>query len=486
MLCWQFDTGTHRLGGSIYMIAHFNRNVKSFLNQFLSSSVFTSQEVLKMTGPFILDSLSIMFINMLITALISSSGESSVAAVSLVGPLLTLVVCFLNGVAAGGTVAVTQSYGSGDIQKTKEAAGHILWLTVLIGTGLSLLLILFPHTILSVLYPKAEQIVLEKATDYMVGGGISLIIFTLYTGVFCILRGLGESKKCLYLTIIINVSYLLFSILFLNILKMDIRGSSLALILARSIGSLSALAFLFLPKNLPIRLDLSSIFSYRKSILNTIMQVSVPFGMEQLFLYGGNIVMNTFTVPLGTTALAINSIASSLFSIATSAANAAGNLSVTVVGRCIGAKAKPDAFRYGWKMLIMAFLLIVLGCGIFYPFFPLLLKDFYHASPEATVESLRLLRNMLIPTFLFWSVSNVVPYILRSANDTVFPSALSMVSMWMVRVGGGYLLAIHLGMGLDGLWIAMWAEWAFRALFLVPRFFRKKWLHKADQKMAIT
>lgn len=233
------------------MIAHFNRNVKSFLNQFLSSSVFTSQEVLKMTGPFILDSLSIMFINMLITALISSSGESSVAAVSLVGPILTLVVCFLNGVAAGGTVAVTQSYGRGDMQRTKEAAGHILWLTALIGTGLSLILILFPHTILSVLYPKAEPVVLEKAVNYMIGGSISLIIFTIYTGVFSILRGLGESKKCLYLTIIINVSYLLFSILFLNVLKMDIRGSSLALILARSIGSYAPLLSCFCLRTCP-------------------------------------------------------------------------------------------------------------------------------------------------------------------------------------------------------------------------------------------
>lgn len=466
------------------MITHFKEKVKSFLNQFLSSSVFTSQEILKMTGPFILDSLSIMFINMLITALISSSGESSVAAVSLVSPIFTLVVCFLNGIAAGGTVAVTQSYGRGNLQQTKEAAGHILWLTVLIGSGLSLILILFPQAILSALYPSAEPIVLEKAAKYMVGGSVSLIIFTIYTGVFCILRGLGESKKCLYLTIIINVSYLLFSILFLNILKMDIQGSSLALILARLIGSVSALAFLFLPKNLPIRLDFRSIFSYRKNIISSIMQVSVPFGLEQIFLYGGTIVMNTFTVPLGTAALAVNSIASSLFGMAVAAASGTGTLAVTVIGRCVGAQEKSSAFRYGWKMLILASLLIVVGCAVFYPFFPLLLEHFYHASGSVSAESLRLLWKILIPTFLFWPVSNVMPYILRSANDTVFPSVLSMTSMWLVRIAGGYLLAIHFGLGLDGLWIAMWAEWAFRDLFLIPRFLRKKWLDKADRTAA--
>lgn len=52
------------------------------------SHVFTRRQLASMTLPFILDSLSIMLISMLITALISSAGESSVAAVNLVSPHL--------------------------------------------------------------------------------------------------------------------------------------------------------------------------------------------------------------------------------------------------------------------------------------------------------------------------------------------------------------------------------------------------------------
>ena len=48
---------------------------------------------------------------------------------------------------------------------------------------------------------------MEKAVSYMIQGTFSMIIFTVYSGVFSILRGLGESQKCLCLTIIINVSY---------------------------------------------------------------------------------------------------------------------------------------------------------------------------------------------------------------------------------------------------------------------------------------
>lgn len=460
------------------MKASISSSVRAYTDRLMASPVFSSREIYRMTLPFILDSMSVMFISMLITALITSAGESSVAAVNLVSPIFTLIICLLNGIAAGGTVAVTQSFGSGNIKRTRESAGHILWLTVILGTALSLILILFPRPLLMALYPKAEPVVMDKAVRYMVEGSFSLIIFTVYTGVFCILRGLGESKKCLALSIIINVAYLLFSILFINVLKMDIQGSALAQILARAVGSLCALALLFLPKKMPVRMRFRDIFSYRQSILSSIMQVSVPFGLEQIFLYGGNIVVTSMMVPLGTSAVATNAIAVSLFGIVTAAANAAGTLGVTVVGRCVGAQEKTHAFRYGYKVNILALLLLALAAGLFYPLFPFLLAHLYQAEATVLAEALRLLYSILIPMFLFWPVSNVMPYVLRAANDTVFPSVLSLLSMWVVRIGLGYVLTFHFQMGLDGLWIAMWAEWAVRSVILAARFFSKKWLSK--------
>lgn len=466
------------------MIPNFFHHVKDKLDNSLSSPVFTSKQINKLVFPFILDAISIMFINMLITALISSAGETSVAAVNLVSPILTMVVCLLNGISAGGTVAVTESYGSDDLERTKEAAGHILWLTFAAGTILSLVLMTFPRQILTFLYSGAETAVMEKAVTYMVQASFSLIVFTVYTGVFSILRGLGESQKCLYLSIIINVAYLLFSILFLNVLKMDIQGSALAQILARIVGSAVAAAFLFLPKDLPIRMTPRYIFSFRKSILSSIMDVSIPFGMEQIFLYGGNVVIASLTVPLGTTAIATNSIAISLFSVITSAGTAACNLSVTVVGRCIGAREKGHAYRYGYLSIVLALLLIIVSDLVFYPVLPWMLGNLYTATDAVQAEVLRLLYTMIIPTMLFWPVSNVIPYVLRSAHDTVFPSVLSLVSMWGVRIAAGYLLAFPMGLGLEGLWISMWLEWAVRTVILAVRFLRKKWLNKGDHHFA--
>lgn len=448
---------------------------QEFLDRQLSSPVFSSQQIYKMMLPFILDSLSIMFINMLITALISSSGEDSIAAVNLVSPIFLLVMCLLNGISAGGTVAVTQSYGSGDIESTRTSAGITLWLTFLVGASVCSFLMIFAEPILRFLYQQAEVQVMDKAIHYMTGGSFSLIIFSLYSAVFSILRGLGESQKCLCLSIIINVAYLLFSILFLNILKMDIQGSALAQILARAVGASCALAFLFLAKKIPITMTIRDVFSFRKSIFSSILDVSIPFGVEQIFLYGGNIVITSMMVPLGTTAVAINSIASSLFGVVTSAAQAAGSLGTTVVGRCIGADEKEHAYRYGYKMCILALTLLIISSAILFPVFPMMLRYLYNASDAVQAGVIHLLHAILIPALLFWPVSNIMPYIFRAAHDTLFPSVLSMASMWGVRIGLAYLLAFPFGLGLNGLWIGMWAEWAVRTLALLIRFLRKKW-----------
>lgn len=461
------------------MTASFCSAARQKLDSRLSSPVFTAQQIYRMTVPLILDSLSVMFINMLITALISSAGESSIAAVNLVSPLLNLIMCVLGGISAGGTVAVTQCFGGGDIARTQRAAGHILWLTFLTGLLLGLVLMLFPRPILMFLYRQAEPAIMDKAVSYMVQGTLSMIIFTVYSGVFSILRGLGESQKCLCLTIIINVSYLLFSVLFLNVWQMDILGSALAQICARTVGAASALAFLFLPRDIPIRLGLRDIFSFQKPILSVILEVSIPFGLEQLFLSGGNIVLTAMTVPLGTAAVVVNSVAGSLLGVTTAAANAGGSLGITVSGRCIGAGEREHAFRYGYKMCLLALALLSASALLVYPLFPLMLTGLYHASPDVQAQTMGLLRYILLPVLLFWPLSNVLPCILRAGHDTVFPSVLSLASMWGVRIVCGYILAYRLGMGLKGLWTAMWAEWAVRSAILALHYFRKKWLAKA-------
>lgn len=81
----------------------------------------------------------------------------------------------------------------------------------------------------------------------------------------------------------------------------------------------------------------------------------------------------------------------------------------------------------------------------------------------------------------FWGASSVLPSVMRSAGDASYASYFSLVTMWVVRVGLGYLMAIPMGLGLEGVWIAMCAEWAVKTVAFGLRFRGEKWLAHSDR-----
>lgn len=451
----------------------FSSGIDSFLSKRLSGTVFSWQKILQMAIPYMLDSFSIMLIGMLITALISGNGEASVAAVSLVGPITNLVVCMFNGIGAGGTVIVSQCCGMGDPKQVSRACSQVIWLTVLIGVVSCLPLLLFPDAVLLALYPDAEQAVLEKASIYLAGSAWSTLAFTVYTAIYSVLRGLGESKKCLALSIIINVAYLLFSILFLNWLNLDIKGSVYALVLARILGAVCAIALLFFIHP-PISLPPRQLLTFDKKLVGSTLRVSIPLGLEQIFSTCGSIVSGMFMVQLGTTAVATNAVANSLLGVLYAAALSASTLAVTVVGRCIGAGKKDEARQYSMTTVHICTIILAVTALIFYPLLPVLLK-LYNPTPEAAATATKLLLLSIPALFLFWPMSNTIPSSLRAANDTLFPSVFSLSVLWIVNIGLAYVLSIHMGLGLIGVWIALWATWATRALGFYLRYWKLHW-----------
>ena len=74
----------------------------------LESEQFTTKQIIGMLIPLILDQLFIYMIGLLTTSMISSSGEDSVTAVSLVTPVVTLITAVFTALSSGGAIVVAQ------------------------------------------------------------------------------------------------------------------------------------------------------------------------------------------------------------------------------------------------------------------------------------------------------------------------------------------------------------------------------------------
>ena len=60
-----------------------------------------------------------------------------------------------------------------------------------------------------------------------------------------------------------------------------------------------------------------------------------------------------------------------------------------------------------------------------------------------------------------------------------FTMLVSIFSMWIFRVGSSYFFGIVMGLGVLGVWIGMFVDWAARSVMFVWRFKSGRWLKKS-------
>ncbi|WP_190283402.1 MATE family efflux transporter [Cellulosilyticum sp. WCF-2] len=444
--------------------------IDQYLTKELGSKLFTYRELFSMLLPIILDVFFVNIIGILTTAMVSSSSQESVSAVSLINPIAMMIYAVISALSTGGTVVTANYVGRGEKEKVKKTAGQVVSYLTVVGAFTSFIIVLFSKEIVRIFFTTADKQVMRKAEIYLIGVAISMIFLAIYMAVFAIFRGIGETRTCLGLTVLINLIHLIASFLFINIMNLDILGTVLSLNIARAIGAVVAI-YMVMCKKGKIGIAFNYFFSLNKDIGSNIFKIGIPFAIEQILINMGGMLVQTFLVPLGTMIIAANAVTNSVLSILFAAGTAVGTLSMTIVGQCIGAGEQRLVKKYGKSMTKLASYMIILSSMIFLPLMPGILS--LYKAPVETVNLIwKLILSTIIPVIFFWPFSSVLPCILRASGDSAYVSWVSLITMWSIRVLLGYLLTIPLGFGVMGLFIAMSAEWMVKSFIYFLRYRR--------------
>lgn len=427
--------------------------------------------------PLIFDQFFVVAIGLLTTAMISSSSQESVVAVSLVSPLCTMIYSLYSAVSSAGAVIVAQFQGHGNETAVKRAAVQILLFTFCTAVFFVGFIVFWGDAICLAMFGSANGPIIAKASLYLKGCIVSFLFLSLYMACCAVFRGIGNTKICLKLSVVINCTHLLGSFLFINILKMDIMGTVLSLNLARCIGGLLAVLSLLTGKA-GFSVSFQDILRLDIDILKSVAKTSSLFALEQLCFDGGGILVSMFLVSLGTAPIAANAVTSATISIFYAVGLAVSYLSVTVIGQCIGAGDQNAARFYGKRLLLLGEAAILLSIVVLMPFLNGILK--LYQAPADTLQQIHgLVAIILVPLVLFWAASNILPNVLSAAGDVKFATFVSLLTMWLIRVGLSYLVTIQMGVGIAGVWICLGLEWFIRTVIFGARFLSGKWQNKA-------
>ncbi len=443
------------------------------LDKYFTGESIDYKQMISIIIPIFVDQAFLILMSFLNTAMISSAGVAAVSAVSMVDSLNIFLVNVFIAVATGGTVIVAQYKGSGNIKMVSKTATQSITAVTLFSVLLSVLVIIFNTPVLNILFGKAEADVFQNAKLYLIGSCISYPFIAIFQAVGGALRGVGETKPYLNLSLLMNVTNTILNVVFITVLNMSVKGLVISILLARVLGMVASLIYI-IKYNETIRFQIKKALQLDFSILKKVMFIGLPFAAEQIFFNGGKLLTQTFIVQLGTLAMTAYAIANSIALLFQMGPNAISISIVTIVGQSIGRRNTHDARKFIKSLIVLSSILFLATSLLLLPFFPVMMKLFNPPAEIVPTIFTMILISAIAQPFL-WSPSFVLPSALRAAGDSNFTSIASLLSMWLLRVILGYILGITLGFGIIGVWIAMIVEWGVRSTIFELRFKGKKW-----------
>ncbi|WP_370452294.1 MATE family efflux transporter [Cohnella sp. AR92] len=450
---------------------------QAFLNKHLTGEAFDYRQLTSLYIPLLIDQAFIIGLNLLNTAMISSSGVEAISAVNMVDSVNLFLISIFVALATGGTVIVAQYKGSGNTAMVPKAAASSISSVSLFALVIAILMMAFHNPVMNLLFGSADPEVMELGRTYLLGSCASFFGIAIVEAVCGALRGIGKSKASLTLSLIMNLAYVLLNLLFVQLLDMGVLGMTISVNVARYLGAVCAIVFL-VRIDTELRVRIKNIFLMKWGMVRRIMTIGIPFAAEQMFFNGGKIVTQTFIVGMGTYAIATNAISNSFAGALQIPSSALSLALVTVVGQCIGGRNIQDARKFTRSFLWISAGFFVVTTAIVLPLFFPIVKGLFHAPDAIMDDLLTLFLINAIAQIPLWSMSFMIPSALRAAGDSKFTSIVSLLSMWLFRIVLGYILGIRLDYGIIGIWLAMNIEWGVRGAIFFWRYRGTKWYKK--------
>ena len=462
--------------------------MKKHIAEVLSELRESSTRLIRLFLPVLIEQFFITIMAVINTMLASRLGLEAISAIGTDGTIINVVISVFSALSIGGTVVVAQYIGRGEYHKANKATASALMATGSISIAVTIGIFIFRHRIIQGLFGEADPEVLDYAVQYL-----SIVVFyfipvAVTTMGFGILRGAGDVKTPMLISTFMTLCNVVLGYIFiygfdipliftrLQFSGLGVRGAAIALLSAQSIG-MTLVLFVLFRGNRSINLRERSLFRFDGRMLGRIFNLGVPAGAEQLMFNGGKLLVQTYIMSLGTTAIAANTVANSATSLLLIPGSALSIIATTLVGQTYGQGDKPATKKVLKFIYLSSIMLLLISFFIFFPLQRPLLS-LYTNDLDTQAAAIPILTSYLIAMPVFWTSSFVVPSGLRGAGDVRYTMIISIISIWLLRILLSYVFTQVLSLGVMGIWLAMYADWVFRGIFFVSRMWGNKWLHR--------
>ena len=429
--------------------------------------------------PAIMAQLSMCLMSYIDAAMVGRLGSAQAAAVGLVSTTTWLLGSFCYANNSGFGVQIAHRCGADDLPGAKAVFRQGLYSVL----GLSLLLCIAGLAVSRPLpgWLGGSEEIIKDSSDYFFIYAAFLPVLQIASYTEAALIGSGNMKVPSILSFVMCLLDVGFNYIFIYVLGMGVKGAALGTGLAETcVGAYLLWYACRKSPHLQQKLMIFRRTEYqkasgrhnRKIVREQALHISWPMWLQNLITRGAFIAATVIIAPLGTIAIAANSFAIIAEGFCYLPGYGMQDAATALVGQSLGAGRPKLAKSFARITIASGAMMMTLLAVLMWVFAPqimgLLTKDAEVIALGASCLRIEAWAE------LFFGISIVGYGCCVGAGDTLLPSAINLLSMWVIRIGLALLLIPRFR--LLGYWIGMASELSVKGVIFALRIHGTKWM----------
>ncbi len=439
--------------------------------------------LVQLAFPIMLESILRATVGMVDVAFLSVVSDTVVSSVSISNQFIMFCQIIATALATGATVYINQAIGMKNQDKVNMFATVAILANTLMGLLFGALFLAVPQMFLKIMTLEADAV--DTACRYLQICGGMMVFQCIEIVMVNLCRSLGRIKAPLivhFFSNIVNVAGNYLAIyhadLFWNV--DPVAGVAVASVLSRVTAMLISM---FLVRNSKLSFSFKFLRPFPKSEVKLILAIGIPGGINSMAYSLSQIVTTSIISLLGISMVAAKVYVSNIVQYVALISQAFCNACTILVGYRIGAGEYDEAKKI--RSIVTKIALLsngVISLALMTVRFPLLRM---FTQDEAILV---MAANIFFIDFFVEigrALNNSLSGALQAVGDVRFSLIVNQGCGWILAVGGAYLFAILLNMGLYGVWIAFACDELIRGNILLWRWRSNRWMSGAEAKRKI-
>ena len=425
--------------------------------------------------PIFIETLLIMMLGAVDTIMLSQYSDESVAAVGVVNQIVMFAFLIFEVINIGTSVLCSQYLGAKLHDKMIQVVGVSLVLNIVVGLAVSCILHFGASYLLNLMGLRPE--LPQYGIGYMEIVGAFAFFQAISLTISASLRSANKAIYPMLVTVLVNImniagNYILIFGKF-GLPALGAEGAAISTSVARGVSMVVLFIILF-RKHIP-KFPLVLFRPFPWIELKNLLKIGIPSAGENMSYSFSQVVITYFINILGNNALATRTYTVNIVMFVYLFAIAMAQGGAISIGHLVGQNKIRAAYLLGKYVMRLSILVsLILSClwAVFgHTIFSMLTNNEEIIRLGVTIMTIDILVE------IGRAVNIYATNALRSAGDVNFPFYLGVIVQWSVSVG--YLLGIHWGWGLVGMWIAFLLDENIRAIVFVKRWNSMKWAQKS-------